>query len=475
MGPFRNKKAHMARRILAPTAGRPARGSVVLPTAAAGLNAAVNQLAWPIILENLFQTALGTVSMLMVSQLGAAAIAGIGTATQLLFVVQAAFGAVTTGTTVLVARFTGAREPHNANDVVRQSLLVGTLLSILFGFLGVTLSEWFIQLMGAEPEVVAAGGVYLRITMAASFFLITMFTISGALRGAGDSRTPMVVSGAINVINVGLSYVLIFGKLGLPAMGIAGAGWAVTISRAIGTLLLLRFLVKGDSVVSIRGRRGWAPDLTLMWRMMRLGLPSMGEQLLMSGGMLIYGIISISLGTTIYAAQRITFQAMSLAFQPGMGYALAATAIVGQYLGAKRPELAERATTHCLRMAAVLMTTVGVIMAILGGPIMRLFTDDAQMIAIGAQALWVIAAAWPTMAVAQVMAGSLRGAGDTRFPMYTTFLGIWLMRVPLGYLFGPVLGWGLSGIYIANVLDSAARGLAGWLRYRTGGWRDIEV
>ena len=97
------------------------------------------------------------------------------------------------------------------------------------------------------------------------------------------------------------------------------------------------------------------------------------------------------------------------------------------------------------------------------------------MIAIGVPAMWVIAAAWPTMAVAQVLAGSLRGAGDTRFPMYTTFLGIWLMRVPLGYLFGPVLGWGLSGIYIANVLDSAARALAGWLRYRTGGWRDIEV
>ena len=442
---------------------------------AAGLSTAVNRLAWPIILENLFQTALGTVSMLMVSQLGSAAIAGIGTATQLLFVVQAAFGAVTTGTTVLVARFTGAHDPRTANAVVKQSMLVGLALSILFGVLGLTLSGWFIRLMGAEPDVVAAGGTYLRVTMAASFFMISMFTISGALRGAGDSRTPMAVSGGINVVNVGLSYVLIFGKLGLPAMGIAGAAWAVTISRMIGTLVLLRFLVRGGGVVSLRGRYGWAPDLKLIWRMMRLGLPSMGEQLLMSGGMLIYGIISISLGTVVYAAQRVTFQAISLAFQPGMGYALAATAIVGQYLGAKRPDLAEHANTHCLRMAAVLMTSIGVIIAILGRPIMGLFTDDPQMIAIGAPAMWVIAASWPTMAAAQVLAGSLRGAGDTRFPMYTTFLGIWLMRVPLGYLFGPVLGWGLSGIYIANVLDSAARALASWLRYRAGGWRDIEV
>ena len=354
----------------------PAARSVTIPMSTDGLSASVNRLAWPIILENLFQTALGTVSMLMVSQLGSAAIAGIGTATQLLFVVQAAFGAVTTGTTVLVARFTGARDPRAANAVVKQSMLVGLVLSILFGVLGLTLSGWFIRLMGAEPDVVAAGGTYLRVTMAASFFMISMFTISGALRGAGDSRTPMAVSGGINVINVGLSYVLIFGKLGLPAMGITGAAWAVTISRMIGTLVLLRFLVRGGGVISLRGRYGWAPDPKLIWRMMRLGLPSMGEQLLMSGGMLIYGIISISLGTVVYAAQRVTFQAISLAFQPGMGYALAATAIVGQYLGAKRPDLAERANTHCLRMAVVLMTSIGVIIAMLGRPIMGLFTDD---------------------------------------------------------------------------------------------------
>jgi putative MATE family efflux protein len=453
----------------------PATAGCALPMSPAGLKAAVNRLAWPIILENLFQTALGTVSMLMVSQLGSAAIAGIGTATQLLFVVQAAFGAVTTGTTVLVARFTGARDPRTANAVVKQSMLVGLALSILFGALGLTSSDWFIQLLGAEADVVAAGGVYLRITMAASFFMITMFTISGALRGAGDSRTPMIVSGAINVVNIGLSYILIFGKLGAPAMGIAGAAWAVTISRVIGTLVLLRFLARGGGVVSLRGRYGWTPDLTLIWRIMRLGLPSMGEQLLMSGGMLIYGIISISLGTIVYAAQRVTFQAISLAFQPGMGYAMAATAIVGQYLGAKRPDLARQATSHSLRMAVALMTGIGVLIAMMGRPIMGLFTDDLEMIAIGAPAMWVIAAAWPTMAVAQVLAGSLRGAGDTRFPMYITFLGIWLMRVPLGYLFGPVLGWGLSGIYIANVLDSATRALAGWLRYRTGKWRDIEV
>ena len=201
----------------------------------------------------------------------------------------------------------------------------------------------------------------------------------------------------------------------------------------------------------------------------------MGEQLLMSGGMLVFAIISISLGTIVYAAQRITFQVMSLTYMPGFGYALAATSIVGQYLGAKRPDLSERANSHCVRMAVILMTSIGIVSAIFGKPLMRIFTQDPEMIRIGAQAMWVIALSWPTMAIGQVLAGSLRGAGDTRFPMYTTFLGIWLMRVPLSYLLGPVLGWGLSGIYLAMSFDSAVRAVVLWLRYRAGSWRDIEV
>ena len=209
--------------------------------------------------------------------------------------------------------------------------------------------------------------------------------------------------------------------------------------------------------------------------MLRLGLPTMAEQLLMSGGMLIFAVISISLGTTIYATQRITFQVTSLTFMPGFGYAMAATAVVGQYLGAKRPDLSERANAHCMRMATILMTSIGIACAILGKPLMRLFTDDPEMIAIGIQDLWVINLAWPSMAFAQVLAGSLRGAGDTRFPMYTTFLGVWLMRLPLSCLFGPMLGWGLAGLYLALSADSAMRAIASWLRYRTGSWRDIEV
>jgi len=448
---------------------------VVVPENRRSVGRAVNRLAWPVILENLFQTALGTIDMIMVGSLGAAAIAGVGTANQIIFVMQASFGAITTGTTVLVARFVGAREDEAANSVVKQSLVIGAVISVIFAFLGLGFSQWAIRLMGAEPDVVHLGATYLRIVTAASVFMVYMFIVSGALRGAGDTRTPMIVTGCINAVNIVVAYVLIFGKLGFPTLGVAGAAWGATMARGVGTLALLATLLRGKAAISIRGRSGWWPSPRMIWRVLRLGMPSMIEQMAMSGGMLIYGIIAISLGTVVYATQRITFQALSLSWMPGFGFAMASTAMVGQCLGARRAEMGECSSWYAVRMAVAWMTIIGVLIAVFGKSVMRLFTSDPVMIAMGADALRVIAISQPFMAVGMVLAGSLRGAGDTRFPMMTTFLSIWLVRLPLGYLFGPLIGWGLSGIYISNVLDAIVRATANTARWRTGRWRTIEV
>lgn len=448
---------------------------MAVPESADRVGRAVNSLAWPVILENLFQTALGTANMMMVGSLGAAAIAGVGSATQIVFVLQAAFGAVTTGTTVLIARAIGAHQDEEANLITKQSMVLGLILAVALGVVGYYYSYQLIALLGAEPEVVRLGGGYLRITMVSGVVLLGMFVISGALRGAGDTRTPMVVTGLINLVNIAISYVLIFGKLGLPTLGVDGAAWGAAVSRTIGTAILVGILVRGKGALNIRGLDGWLPHPRTCWRITRLGTPSMIEQLAMSGGMLIYGVIAISLGTTVYAAQRITFQALSISFMPGMGFAMASTAMVGQCLGAKRHDLSELSSWYAVKMAVIWMSTMGIVMALFGHPIMRLFTDDLEMIHMGAAALKVIALSQPFMAVSQVLAGSLRGAGDTRFPMISTAMGVWLVRLPLGYLFGPVLGWGLSGLYISNVLDGVARGIAQFLRYRSGRWRSIEV
>lgn len=196
-----------------------------MPQSVEAVAGAVNSLAWPIILENLFQTLLGTANMAMVGHLGADAIAGVGTSAQLVMVMQASIAALTTGTTVLVARLTGARQSEEADRIAKQSLSLGVIVSFGFAAVGFFYSEWLIRALGSEPAVVALGSTYFRIITGGSLLLVTMLVCSASLRGAGDTRTPMKVTGLINLINLAVSYVLIFGRLGLPAMGVAGAAW----------------------------------------------------------------------------------------------------------------------------------------------------------------------------------------------------------------------------------------------------------
>jgi MATE family multidrug resistance protein len=435
----------------------------------------VNNLAWPVIAENLLQTLLTTVDMMMVASLGASAVAGVGAAFQVLWVIGSAFSAVNVGTTVLVAHFIGARDTTTANRVTKQALVLSLASSLSVALMGTFLSEEIIVGLGAAPDVVQNGAAYLRISCQMNLFMMVMFTLGSALRGAGDTQTPMRVTAFINVINVIVAYGLIFGHFGLPAMGVAGSAWAASIARIVGSLALFATLLKGHTPLSLIGKAGWRPEPALIWRMLRLGIPSSIEQVLLSGGMLIYGMITIALGTNVYAAQRITFNAISIGFMPGLGFAMAATALTGQSLGAKKPEQARLATWHATRSALIWMSAIALAMFVFGRQVMRLFSNDPEIIAMGADALKVIALTQPAQAIGQVLAGGLRGAGDTRYPMWVTTAAIWLVRLPLAYLFGPVLGLSLAMIYLSNVADSVVRAVLIWNRYRRGAWQHMKV
>lgn len=439
------------------------------------LAASVNRLAVPIIAENLFQTMLGVVDMLMVSRLGAAAIAGVGTALQIMFLVMAALSAVTVGTTVLVARFTGSQQPGEASRAAKQSLMLGFALAVVITVLGHFFSHLVIALLGAQPDVVQTGGDYLQVVAQMALFMVLQYTCAGALRGAGDTRTPMIVTGVVNIVNVIVAYTLIFGHFGFPAMGVLGSAWGASVARTCGAIILLALLFSGRRRVKIAGRSGWRPDGTLMKRVIKIGLPSMVEQTLMSGGALMYSVIVIGMGTAVFAAQRITFNALSISFMPGMGFGMAATTMTGQSLGAGRPDLARRSAWIAVRMAALWMCTMGIGLIIFGRQIMEAFSSDPTIVTVGTAALRVIALSQPFQALGQVMAGSLRGAGDTKFPMYATGLSVWLIRLPFGVLFGPILGLGLPGVYISNVMDAAARAVANYLRFRAGKWQRLRV
>jgi putative MATE family efflux protein len=471
-----------------------------------GVSRSVFRLAWPAIAENALQTLLGIVDTAVVARLGTAALSGVGAAQQLIWVLTTALIAISMGTTVLVARFVGAQERERGNAVLRQSLIMAVVFGALLAPIGL-LSHPMMNAFGLAPEAAEEGATYLTITLVCALPLIVMFVASAALRGAGDTRTPMFVTGLINVVNAVLAVELVFGGsqasailsgwLGvplpgldwIPAMGVAGSAWATVIARTLGMVILLGvFYLPGSALKIAKIGLSWRPDLGLIRRMLKIGIPSALEQMFMSFGILVYSLIVIGMGEVIFATSRLALNAVFLSQMPGFGFSMAATTLVGQSLGARSPKRALLGAQLATRSALVWMSIMGAVFFFLGEPILRVFTDDPRLIELGVEALRVIAFSQPFLALAFVLAGALRGAGDVRFPMWVTSIVVWAVRLPTGAFLGlptlcipgtsacvPGLGLGLPGIYAALIIEAAIRaGLFYW-RFRQGKWQSMKV
>jgi putative MATE family efflux protein len=477
---------------------------------------AVFRLAWPAIAENALQTLLGIVDTAVVARLGTAALSGVGASQQLIWVLSNLILAVSMGTTVLIARFTGARQPERANAALKQSLLLGVVVSLMLMPVGLV-AHPMLSMLGLTPAAADAGATYLSITLFMSMPLLLMFVAGAALRGAGDTRTPMYVTGFINIINAILAVELVFGGVkastifsdwlsgllalvgadvrvqvpGLPwvpEMGVAGSAWATVIARTLGAAILLSLFLRSRSYLQLWSVFGWRPNFDLMWRILRVGIPSALEMLFMSLGILVYSFIVIGMGEVVFATSRLVLNAVFLSQMPGFGFSMAATTLVGQSLGARQPHRAWVGSWLATRSALIWMSAMGVAFFFFGEQILRIFTDDPRLLALGDPAMKVVALSQPPLAVAFVLAGSLRGAGDVRFPMWVTTLAVWVVRLPTGAFLGlptvclpftgvclPGLGLGLVGIYTALIVESTLRaGLFFW-RFRQGKWQSIKV
>ena len=440
---------------------------------------AVLGLAWPSILENFLHAALGFVTTLMVARLGAAAVAGVGTASQVQVVVITAFFSVSMGTTVLIAHAFGAGRLESEGDrITKQSVVAGSVLALVLTPLTILTASPVMRALGAEPDVVSEGAKFLQITALSFVFMAVMFIISGALRGVGDTRTPMIVTIFMNLANIGLAYALIFGFMFIPDMGVTGAALAMVFARAFGMLAMAAVLLHGHRGLSIAGSDGWRPNPDRLKRLADIGLPSMGESVLRSGGQIAFVVIVFMLGTAVTAGNQVAQNAMFLSMFPGFGFAMAATSLVGQSLGAKNPARARHVGMTATRWCVGWMSAMGVIFFVFATPIMEFGArgeEKAAIIAAGVEALQLIAFIQPPLAIGFVMAGILRGAGDTRFPMFSTSITMWLLRVPLAYLLGVQFGWGLQGIYIGMFFDTVALMALNVWRYVQGGWLDRNV
>jgi MATE family multidrug resistance protein len=424
--------------------------------------------------EQTLNMLVGIVDTYLVGHLGAASLAAVGLANQWVMVATMLFGAIATGSTALIARFFGARERAQANEVLRQSIMLGVGIGIIATVLGIALAEPAVRLLGAEEDVVALGAAYLRVAASVLFFSTLMFIGNASLRGAGDTRTPLYVMLVVNVVNIAVAWTAINGPFGLPKMGVVGSAMGAATGRLVGGLLVISLLLKGRAGIKLR-LAGLRPDREMIRRILRVGLPTGVEQLFFRSGQMVFARILAELGTVAYAANQVAMNGWSLSFMPGFGFALAATTLVGQRLGAQDPEGAQKNGYTAYRLSATLMGSIGLLFLLFPTQIVGFFTNDPEVIAIGAMPLGLVGLIQPILAAAQVFPGALRGAGDTRYPMVVTGSAIWFIRLPLAFLFAIVWGWGLPGAWGALALDMCIRALLNFLRFRGGRWKAVQV
>ncbi len=434
----------------------------------------VLRLALPASAEQLLSMMVGIVDTFLVGHLGAAPLAAVGLANQWVFMATTLFGAIATGTTALIARFVGARDQAQADQVLGQSVLVGALIGLVATLLGLSLARQAVLLLGAPDDVIDLSIDYLRVVASIFLFSTLMFIGNAALRGAGDTRTPLYVMLAVNIINIAVAWTAINGPFGLPRLGVVGSALGAATGRLVGGVLVISLLLKGRAGIRLR-LPGLGPDWDLIRRILHIGLPTGVEQILFRSGHMVYARMLAELGTIAYAANQVAMNALSISFMPGFGFALAATTLVGQGLGAQDPEGAQQRGYTAYRLGAGLMTVMGLIIAVFPEQLIGFFTDEAGVIAAGSLPLRLVGLVQPVLAAAMVFSGALRGAGDTRYPMVITGAGIWGLRVPLAYLLALVMGWGLVGAWSAMAIDFGLRGVLNFLRFRGGRWKTVRV
>lgn len=440
------------------------------------LTRTIVDLALPAVVENLLVTLVFLVDTILIGWLGdPAALAAVSLGGMLIFVLNSIFTALSAGVIPLVARAWGARDYHRAERAGGQAISLSLLVALGAVALTWPLTERYFVLMGAEAEVVRLGAVYLRWILTTSVLGLPIVTFNGIMRAAGDTRTPMWITGIMNVWNVVAAYALIFGLGPVPALGLAGAGMATASARFLGGLLCLGVLLGGRSVIRIPWREILSWDGALVRTMVRLSLPAAGEQLIQRAGSLLFMRVVSALGTVALAAHQVAVRVESISFMPGMGLGVASTTLTGQALGAGEVGLAEKGVRRTLRLALQIMIALGLVFVLFGRALVTVFGATPEVLDLAGLAVRIGALEQPSLAVLMVLSGAVRGAGDTRTPLWVSAAGVLFFRVPVVYLFAISFKWGLAGVWLGTALDWAARAaLMAWL-YRRGRWKAIRL
>lgn len=445
----------------------------------------VMDLTLPILAEQIFVMSMGTVNTMMAGHIGKEAVSAIGMVDSLNFIFIAFFSALAVGGTVVVAQYVGQGNIKKANAAMKQALYSGFLLSFLVTLITWTLRGPIINILfgSADPLVLKNTNLYLSITLLTYPLISIDLVANGILRGAGDTKTPMMITIFMNFINIIFSYVFIYGiniqnvhfHIALPGMGIRGAALGIALARTVGALVIFAVLLRGSRIIKLTKLLKFKFDKELLRPIFGVGIPASLESLLFNTGKLITQIYIVSMGTVAIASNAISNSIAGMINIPGNALSIAATAIVGQLMGRRKIKEAESSLRYLIFFSSISLGIVGLLSVPFAKTICSFYSPNTDIINLSAtlirtNAIFVIF--WP---FSFVLPSGLKGAGDAKYTLVTTIIGMWVFRITLGYLLGITLKLGLVGVWLGMYVDWLVRGALYFTRLRSGKWKNHTV
>lgn len=440
----------------------------------------VTRLAFPVVLTNLLQTSVNVLDVFMIGRLGSMELAAVGMGLMARMLIMVGMIAVSSGAMVLIAQARGAKDQNRLQEVARQGVVMAVILGAVLGVIGTIIADPLLHFIdgAAPPEVHALGVDYLRIFFYSTVFMALTFTTTQMMQGAGDTVTPLWLMAGMNILNISLSATLIFGLGPIPAMGVQGAAYGLLASRAVFALIGVWILASGRNVVTF-GMGTFLPNWTMISHMINIGVPSALQGILNNATTIFIARIVTSTPTGTYgiAAMAIGNQVVALSFMPALAVSVAATSLVGQSLGAWKPDDGRLRGNLSLVLGSLIMVVAGIPMILFASQLVQFFDAAAHPLVVDAGSSFIRIHGFGQIFIALgiVGSGALRGAGDTMTALVAAIIGRAVIVLPLAYLFGVTLGYGLPGIWWAIIVGSIVQAAVVMVRWRGNKWITIAL
>jgi putative MATE family efflux protein len=433
------------------------------------LSRAILLLSIPAVLEMIMESIFVIVDIYFVSKLGSAAVATVGLTESMITIVYAISLGLATATTSMVSRRIGEKNPDKASITAFQAILTGIIVSVIIAVPGALFSKRLLDIMGASPEIVTRYSGYTRIMLGGKIVIMMLFIINAIFRSAGDAVVAMRVLWVGNIINIILDPCLIFGLGPFPEMGVTGAAVATTTGRGIAVLYQLWLLFYGRKRIRI-ALRHVRFNFRIIARLIKISLGSIGQNLIGTTSW----IISV-FGSDIVAGYTIAMRIVSFTLLPSWGISNAASTLVGQNLGAKKPDRAERSVMITGWVNMILLGIVGIILLAFPGPFIHFFIEDKIVLASGIECLRIVSIGYIAYGFGMVLVNSFNGAGDTSTPLKINFFAFWMIEIPLAWILAIKIGMKEQGVFWAIVIAESIMTITAYLVFRRGKWKNKEV